>query len=384
MADRYILFVDDDTAQQDLFETAVQDWNGKNAETGRCFHHETAETVEQAEELLKRKRFDAALFDLRVRSEGQVAQSANPTGNRLALSAMRERGVPVGIMTADDSVLDEEVRTSGQVRVFDKNAPDNDIGNAYDQAIAWFAELWGMLDVLDAARSRIDGSAADVFLRRIWPMWSNFAALEDGRDADLVDIVTRQYVSHIAELLGLDGPDAVTWHPFEVYVNPSLLEDRSHTGDIFKFDEDLWVVLTPQCDMATQKVPNAILAKCVRGIKDWKENVEALKAATSKTKKKEPTEFLRVFVNQNLGPAKHFLPPLPGEVEPLLVHFGDLRSMSMEELNQRLVARQASIAAPFLSNIVQRFGSYISRMGQPDIDVERFDQLAGPQERRRG
>lgn len=373
MAARYILFVDDDAAQQDLFETAVQDWNGNNAATGRIFHHETAETVERAEELLTRRRFDAALFDLRVRSVEQVAQSANPTGNRLALLAMRERGIPVGIMTADESVLDDEVRNSGQVRVFDKNAPDNEIGNAYDQSVAWFAGLWGMLDVLDAARSRIDSSAADVFLRRVWPKWGNFAALEGGHDADLVGIVTRQYVSHIAELLGLDGPDTVTWHPFEAYVNPSLIEDRSHTGDIFKIGGDHWVVLTPQCDMATQKVPNVILARCVPGIDQWKENVEILKAATSKKKKKEPTEFLRAFVNQNLAPSKHFLPPLPGGVEPLLVHFGDLRSISMDELKQSLNARVASVAAPFLSNIVQRFGAYISRMGQPNIDVERFD-----------
>ena len=372
MPDRYILFVDDEDAQQDLFETAIQDWNEHNAKTGRCWHHVTAKTVEQAEELLRRQRFDAALFDLRVRSEDQVAQSANPTGNRLALIAMRDRGIPVGIMTADDSVLDAEVREAGQVRVFDKNAEENDFGSAYDQAVAWFSELWGMLGVLDAARSKIDSSAADVFLRRIWPKWSSFAALEDGSDMDLVDIVTRQYVSHIAELLGLDGPDTVAWHPFEAYVSPSLLESRSHTGDIFGLDGDTWVVLTPQCDMATQKVPNVILAKCLPGIKDWKEKVQSLKEATSKTKKKEPTEFLRAYVNQNLGPAKHFLPPLPGQDEPLLVHFGDLKSISMEELNQRLGDRVASIAAPFLSNIVQRFGAYMSRMGQPNIDVERL------------
>lgn len=372
MPDRYILFVDDDAAQQDLFETAIQDWNEKNAKTGRCWQRETAETVEQAEELLRRNRFDAALFDLRVRSEGQVANSAQPTGNRLALMAMKERGIPVGIMTADESVLEPEVRDAGQVRVFDKNGADSDVGNAYDQAVAWFSELWGMLGVLDAARSKIDSSAAEVFLRRIWPKWSNFAALEDGSDADLVDIVTRQYVSHLAELLGLDGPDVVAWHPFEAYVNPSLLEDRSHTGDVFKFDEDFWVVLTPQCDMATQKVPNVILAKCVPGIDRWEENIAKLKAAADENQRNKYSQKLRRFVNQNLAPEEHFLPPLPGEEDPLLVHFGDLKSIPMVELNESLENRKASIAAPFLSNIVQRFGAYISRMGQPNIDVGRF------------
>lgn len=371
MITRYVLFVEDDPAQQDAFQTAVSDWNKKNAESGRQFDYEIAPSVDEAERHLTRGRYDAAIFDLRVKATGSSSTRAEPAGNALAMRAMRERGIPVAIMTADASVLDDEVRKAGKAEIFDKNAERNDIGNAFDNAIAWLASLWSMMGVLHAARQRIDSSAADIFLRRLWPRWSSFADLE-GNGADLPGIVTRQYVSHIAELLGMDGPESVTWHPFEAYVHPALLENRAHTGDIFKIDDELWIVLTPQCDMATKKAPNVILVRCSRGVEKWAENVEALRAAASNNQRKDPLTFLTNQVNQNVGSGKHFLPPLPGEVEPLEVKFSSMRAMPMSEINDRLKERLASVAPPFLGNVVQRFGAYISRVGQPNIDVNRF------------
>lgn len=372
MKTRHILFVEDEDEQQDAFETAIGDWNVRNAENQRRFVVKIAAHVEDALNELERTRYDAALFDLRVKRASDATGKAEPAGNILALKAMRERGIPVAIMTADDGPLDPMVRESGKIAIFDKNAAPNETGNAYDNAVEWFADLWGMMEILDASRRRIDESAADIFLRRLWPRWSTFSALQAGNDKVLTEIVTRQYVSHIADLLGLDGPENVSWHPFENYMHPALLADRAHTGDIFRFGDALWVVLTPQCDMATQKVPNVILAKCVTGVDKWTDNLESLRAADSKKKRKEPLEFLRAHVNQNVGPARHFLPPLPGENDPLFVHFSSMMAIPMDELNARLTERVTSISSPFLSNIVQRFGAYISRMGQPNIDVDYF------------
>jgi hypothetical protein len=172
--------------------------------------------------------------------------------------------------------------------------------------------------------------------------------------------------------LGLDDPENVSWHPFENYVSPSLLTHRAHTGDIFRLDGELWVVLTPQCDMAVGKIEQAILAKCVPGIPKWAENLKALRSAQSKSQRREPSEFLRQYVNQNLGAGRHFLPPLPESDEPLLVHFSSIRAILLSELNNLLNHRIASTAAPFLANLVQRFGAYISRLGQPNIDIDRL------------
>ena len=70
-------------------------------------------------------------------------------------------------------------------------------------------------------------------------------------------------------------------------MSPALMSSRAHTGDIFRFEGVLWVVLTPQCDMATQKVESALLAKCTPGIAEWDANVAAFRAAASNRSQKQ-------------------------------------------------------------------------------------------------
>ena len=368
---KHILFVEDEAIQQDLLQTAVGDWNAKNEGTGKLFTFEIAVSVESAYSTLERSRYSAALFDLRVRSEKDGGKS-EPRGNELARVALRERGIPVAIISANTGLLDEDVRSAGAVEVFDKNDPIDESGNYFDRALAWLGAQWEMMEILGKARSAIDASAADVFLLRLWPRWKMFAELEKADRDQLVKIVTRQYVSHLADLLGLDDPENASWHPFENYMSPALMSHRAHTGDIFKFDGDLWVVLTPQCDMATQKVDSAVLARCVSGIADWKLMIDMLAAQESPKTIDKSSRFLSRYVNQNLEPSKHFLPALPGEVEPLMVNFSSVMTMPLPDLNASLEHRITSIATPFLSNIVQRFGAYISRTGQPNIDISRL------------
>lgn len=367
----HILFVEDVATQLDMFESAVSDWNAKNDEVGKVFTFDVAKSVEEAYSALARLRCDAALFDLRVTSKTDGGKS-EPRGNEQARKALKELGIPVAIISANTGELEEDVRSAGAVAILDKNDPIEDIGNYYDRALVWLGEQWQMMEVLAAARRAMDATAADIFLLRLWPRWKMFAALETADRAELEKIVTRQYVSHMADLLGLDDPDNVTWHPFENYVSPALMAARAHTGDIFQLDGTLWVVLTPQCDMATQKVEAAILAKCVPGIPNWPEMVAAYRAKASNNSVEKSTKFLEKFVNQNLEAARHFLPALPGTANPLLVHFSSVMTIPLAELNAALEHRVASVSSPFLSNLVQRFGAYISRTGQPNIDIARL------------
>ncbi len=368
---KHILCVEDEESQRDLFATAVGDWNLKYADTGHMFSFEFAPTIEAARTALDRVRCDAALFDLRVGSEAGGPKTG-AGGNELARFALNERGVPVAVISANVDELDDDVRNAGAVAVFDKNDPEDADGNYYDRAVKWLGDQWDMMDVLASARQGMEGAAASIFLLRLWPRWRMFADLDTADRTELVKIVTRQYVGHMADAMGLDDPANATWHPFENYVSPALMAHRAHTGDIFRFDGALWVVLTPQCDMATQKIENVLLAACLPGIKDWAANVDALRAKASNTSIEKSTKFLQRYVNQNLEPSRHFLPALPGEAEPIEVHFSKVMTRPLAELNGALEQRVASIASPFLSNIVQRFGSYISRTGQPNIDIARL------------
>lgn len=368
---RFLLFVEDDEIQRDSLLTAIRDWNIAYAGQGREFVVESRKDLASATEALDRMRFDCGLFDLRIPT-GRTGLATDSGGNEIARAALMKKGFPVALITGEESVLDKSLLDLGQVCLFNKGDLDTGHGDPYERAVGWFAGQWDMMGILAAAHKKIEESAADIFIRRLWPRWSSFAGLDSVDPPSLIGIVTRQYVGHMADLLGIDGDEHATWHPFENYIQPALIEGRAHTGDLFRLNDGMWVVLTPQCDMATRKVKNIILCKCLPGIKDWVDHVAQLKTATSNTKRRDSEKFLTAFVNQSIGASQHFLAPLPGSIEPLIVDFTDLKSIALTELESDLGKRVAAISSPFISNLTQRFGAYVSRAGQPNIDIARF------------
>lgn len=351
-----LLFVEDEKGQQTLFNDALNEWNQANA--GKRFELEMAETYDAGLAALDRTRFDGALLDLRLTGSG-----GRTSGELLAARCVTYYGIPAAIISGHPGDYDRS-SNSGMLAVFDKGD-----GDAYEKAMEWFGNLWHMMKVLGNTRANVQKLGAAVFYRQVWPRWQKYESLSGIDDSQLIGIVSRQYASHIADTLGIDSDENVKWHPFENYIQPALQEARPHTGDVFRLDGKLWIVLTPQCDMATQKVAIVLLANCEPSpaIEEWKEHLTGLQANASNNKKKAAERFFGKLVNQ-AEPAQHFLPPLEGG-QPLMVDFKMLLTIPLAELQGRLSERVASVATPFLGNLTQRFGAYVSRMGQPNIDI---------------
>ncbi|MGO7727963.1 response regulator [Rhizobium leguminosarum] len=362
---QHILFVDDDDLNQEMFTHAIEEWNEKHEGENRKYLPRIATNYEEALDALRIYRIDCALLDLRLPEKTDDEVTAD-VGNKLAHDVLFAQGLPLAVLSGNPAEIDLTLTDLELIQVFNKGAQ-----NGFESALDWLADKWHMMDTLRVAKTSIEHTSAEVFAKRLWPQWSAFASLEGNQDK-LSRIISRQYVSHIADILGQDNEQGVGWHPFENYNVPSLFDSRAHTGDIFDTEGGLWIVLSPQCDMATQKVPNVILAGCERGYERWAENVETLKTTTSEGARKKASSYFRKLVNQNLPSSEHFLPPLPGEDLPLLVTFGHLKTIPLEELNKMLDRRVASVSSPFVSNLIQRFGAFISRTGQPNLEVDHF------------
>ncbi|RJE78514.1 hypothetical protein [Paracoccus sp. JM45] len=361
MNKKTILVVEDEGRMITLMQEALEEWNNANEGNGRCFKAVPANTIADALEAIYDYRIDCAIVDLRLPTGDVGKQNSPEIGNTLVSKLIITKGMPVAIVSGHPAEVDPKFADM-PVSTFDK------ADDGYEQALNWLGGQWSLMETLRGVREVLEQSAGDVFARRIWPNWSRMEDAIGHDNKKLATAIARQYASHTAELLGLEA--AGDWHPYENFVMPSYIADRAHTGDIFFIDDTNWIVLTPQCDMATGKVLNVLLAECALGADKWTANVEALRAATSNNQRKEPTKFLRNFVNQNLPASVHFLPPIPGSEEPILVQFGKIRTIPLDELNGQLTARVASVSPPFLSNLVQRFGAFISRTGQPNIGVE--------------
>lgn len=361
MSTMHLLYVDDEAPFIDLFVTAVKDWNRANPD--RTFECSTYQSGEEALQDLRARRFDGALFDLKLKGD---TKESKLMGNALAETTIEELGMPVGILSGRPADVSEKIKEAPLVNTFQKE------GGCGDRVMEWFGELHAMMETLRLARASIRKSAAEIFMLRIWPMWQTYAGLSSA-GLPLERVITRQFAYHIAEKLGADTEENPGWHPHENYIHPALLEHRAHTGDIFKDEDGFWVVLTPQCDMATGKIEQALMAYCDPTIlNDWEEKCASL--AEKVAQNEQPSNSLRGYfgdrVNQNLKPSEHFLAPLNGL--PLMVQFKKLKLVPLAELNSSLSDRVASVAPPFLANLTQRFAAYMARPGQPNIDIKHF------------
>lgn len=362
MSSKYILFVEDQPREQLSFTHALNAWNRAHPE--RQFVHEFAETVADARLKLQRHRFDCALFDLRLPS----GEGGPGDGNDLVRAGLDDFGIPVGIISGNTQDVGQDLRQVTMLSVFNKDEEE-----AYEMAIAWLGDQWPMMEILSESRAEVRKSGAAMFPNRIWPNWANYEAVRQEGGNALSRIVARQYAAQITEHLGTSEGG---WHPFEHYISPAMLDDRAQTGDLFRMGEDLWVLLTPACDLATGKAPVVLLAQCRTTIVNdqdplapWAGSVAALSdAGLNREARKTRDAYFRGMVNQS-HPGKHFLPPLLGG-PPMFVEFKQLKTLKKEQLD--LGAREASVAPAFLGNLVQRFGAYLSRTGQPNIDIRHF------------
>jgi hypothetical protein len=367
MSVRYLLFVDDLAQQRMLFKDAVVEWNENNPH--REFAFKSVGSFDEAVEALKRERFDGALFDLRLPSGDKFAPE-RPLGNALAERGLHENGIPVAIISAKPDEIDQQFVESSTVKVIFKGDAD-----AFANAVAWFGELWPMLESLSAARLKIRKVSAKLFSDRIWPRWR--ASYESiANNDELTPVLARQFVWHLSEVMGLGGDTSDLWHPLEAWICPPLNAKQASTGDILDYEGELWVVMSPPCDLANAKIDNILLVKCTRDAPDdWLETV-AQCSDTSHARHAKATEKLRKMFNQP-ELALHFLPPLPGDPRPIVVQFRQIMTVPAKEFLPLLERRIGSVTAPFINNLIQRFGAYMSRVGQPNLNVALFPQELG-------
>lgn len=359
-----LIFVDDDLRWQTRVDETVVDWNREHPD--RPFSLTLSESVAHARTEIASGHHDCALLDLKMPRDG-VPGPQSEVGVDFAEEMLASKTIPIAIFSGNVGDRGGPLENQPLVQAFSK-AQD------IEQILKWFDGQRSMMLSLRAARTALEKIGAEIFLRRIWPRWEQYGHLS-AEGAPLDGIITRQFASHIAELMGIDNGANPGWHPMENYIQPALLDHRPHTGDIFRIDEKLWVVLTPQCDMAMRNTEQVLLAKCEDDAQPkWDTNVRKLGVNPQDDTTRE---WFRSRVNQNVKTSLHFLPPLEGK--PLMVNFNALRTIAYDDLVGQLGDnRIASISPPFLGNLTQRFGAFMARPGQPNIEVGHFGKVGSP------
>lgn len=347
-----VLLVEDQDSNIEAWRDQAEVHNADSGSTGFSIETSYAKSVVSAKAALENVRIDAVIVDLRLEGAEGVT-FPNDNGNDLIQYVRQTHPVAMAIYSGQPQ--EAEVAELPQVEIFDR-------GDGLDPVFKWLARQRGMLARLRYTQRAFDRETARVFFGSIWPRWTNWtqSTAMSGEDAGggLDAALTRHVIAHVHDSL-LDAGGGIA-HAEETYFIPPL-KSRIDTGDLIdRGVNGLWIVLTPRCDLATEKVDTVLIARCEDIGEKW--------ARASLKEKKS-------LAQHGKEAKKHFLPELvdgDGSLRgPWMVSFHDLRSVSFNRAKAVFTGKRfASLAPQFVPSLVERFGAYFSRIGTPNLSSD--------------
>lgn len=345
-----VLLVEDEDSNISSWNDQVSFHNADADRHGFCIETNHSKSVAEARAKLLSGRFDAIVVDLRLQTEPGVTEP-NDHGNALIRHVLQS--MPVGVVVYTGQRGEASDFGCPQVQILDK-------GDGLQPVFEWLAKQKELLLNIRSVRMAFERETARIFFNSIWPRWQSWAS---GIEAsELSEMVSRHVAAHVHDALLYSAKDDA--HFEEWYFVPPL-RGRLDTGDLIELESDVWVVVTPRCDLAhDDKTATVLIAKCVDASRDWAE-------AAQKGKQKKTLDEFRRHKN---SPKQHFLVPLRDDkgVErgPWLVQFDHLRALEAKEAFDALTGKRfASLAPQFVPSLVERFGAYFSRIGTPGLSI---------------
>ena len=361
MPERVILIAEDDKDAIASWERDLREFNREDGHAIRLFP-EFAQSKRAAIRLLDRTRINCAVVDLRLPDDDGATGQTEPVGNEILERLLLEIGVPAVVYSGYTQEASDLVRAS-QIKIVDKK------GGGAMEVLEWLASHEGLMSAMEIARKSIDRETARLFTQSIWPRWKDVWKDVDNGDA-LAGVITRQTAAHIAEHLGMP-PNY--HHPEEFYLVPPLATDKLGTGDLVTFENQVYVVVTPRCNMARDQYPtHVMLALCKNMEAVWTSIRNRFRGDDKK--QESAAKELHGYATQGHSTSSHFLPPC-GDRGPWLVDFREIITVPSANVKDLLKTRFASLASQFVPNLVQRYAAYLGRIGQPDLDGDALRSL---------
>ena len=176
---------------------------------------------------------------------------------------------------------------------------------------------------------------------------------------------------NIKSIVGDDYINQKKIHPMEFYIYPANETADYTNGDILLKDNEIFVILTPSCDMVkrqnSMKAERILLAET----KLIEKSLFFKKYYESRTENQEEVEqskenLLR-FVGSRCGDRYFFLPGTTF-IQNRYIDFQYLRLVKPKELSS--FTKLAKLDSPYAQSMTSSFIRYYNRIGFPDIDTD--------------
>lgn len=350
-----VLVIDD---QQDNLESAKREIEDVFAENplpdGATVQVETEIDFAAGFERVRHGDADIVVLDLRRDATPDKAED-NDAGRQLYIDIRAARFAPVIFWTAlPMHVMDDAMPP--MVTVLQKDETHK-IPDAVRLAIES-----GAVEVIAEVEERVD----EVLRQHMWaelsPNWAEYTDGAAGRDEIAHVLITR-----LARTLESDASLGFSRRPHYRYIYPPVQGTRM-PGDILveagEHEASWWVVLTPACDFAQQKVEFVLLGRA----KPLAEHAKYLswRAALGEGKNgKDQWNSLRRDVLSATSGRFHYLPQFR-EIPELVVDLEDVETRRADALSA--LTAVASLASPYSESLLVQHSQFRGRIGVPDLD----------------
>lgn len=359
-----LLILDDDQEVIGSFESSIKRINrDKEKDFGYKYKVYTANTLDEAKEIIKYNKLDTAIIDLNLNNGNKTAQD-NSEGNQAIKELMQNFRMPIFVVSGEPEKLEPTLRDNNLIKLYPRDQFNNGFENIipplfFSKSIHYFAR---------------DGFLEQKINKFYWEhlsqtikSWEN---VEGEYPGEIEKILSRHTLSCLNEELYVNGNVGSfdKYHPGEMYIIPPI-KQHCHTGDIIEKENELFIILNPACDIVNSgNLDYFILVKVVE--------FDSLKILIEKINPQvDPTISFYDRLNQggksryddckaNKKDRFHYLPKFD-IFDDKLIDFQQVSTKEKEEINHDDV--KASISSPFLKDIIARFSAYYARQGQPNF-----------------
>ena len=352
-----ILFVDDEKYGEELVELFNDERIGDY--TTKSFYEDS---FDGGLERIKRERFDLVVLDL---CRGKASDDAKQEGLNILKDIQARTFIPIIFHTAVSNKIQD--LKSHVVGVTDKKDGTDNLKKEIERLINS-----NIVKLKDKVHFLIEDEFKKYFWDTIHNERDKFNIAEE--EKSLAYLILRRLSAslskeNIRELVG-DERQNHNVLPMEFYIYPVESTREFEAGDLIKFNNKIYILLTPDCDYVERfkketslgrKAERILLAE-VRNIDSNQIYIDYLGNGKS-----ENLEKLKRLMSNNYSERYFYLPKTPF-IENSIIDFQEKIMVNYGELDKSF--RFTKLDTPYAQSMIANFIRYYNRIGFPDIDKE--------------
>jgi CheY-like chemotaxis protein len=373
MTEYKILLIDDDQEQISQFMETLAEVN-KDDELAYTVKGEVCTNERDAAHLLYTNNFDGLIVDLSLKEGEETGTEEELSGNVLIDQILSKEILPI------------IVRTGTPQRFVNKFEDNNEILKIYAKGDTDFYEhIEELVEMNNSSIFKVFGTNGEVkdsvnqlfwkVIPQCFSVWGEEMTLNM---PDKDKIIIRYISNWLINKYNYSENEYVIQDPLEMYMFPNNVK-QTCTGDIYEKDDEMFIVLTPACDLANKKTENVLLSKIIshENVSTFFKHIESLQQTVEEERKaaydKKSKSLSKWFRNGEL-PRYHFLPKV-SFFRGGFVDFQQIVTVPYDNMKWTLAdenyKRLGVLTDPFIKDVVSRFGTYYQRQGQPEFNSTR-------------